>query len=136
MRCTNKQTARKKPGRIVVNGYVLVKLQPDNFFFAMTNSRGYVFEHRLVMAKKLGRLLHSWEEPHHKNLDHADNRIENLELRMTGHGRGTANKDNLRNDIERLKVVNLALQTENAMLKQLLQRKNGHKDVVGVPIKA
>jgi hypothetical protein len=80
--CVNADTNRKKRRKtyhryISPGGYYKIFLGKGEF---MTDSRGEVYEHRLIMAKELGRKLESWEHVHHKNGDKGDNRLKNLEL--------------------------------------------------------
>lgn len=74
-------------------GYILIVLPPDNFFYPMARANGYVFEHRLVIAQSLGRCLQPNEVVHHKNGIKDDNHEGNLELttqthHLTGHYKG------------------------------------------------
>lgn len=79
-----------KGGRIVNSqGYVAVRIPPDDPMRSM-GQNGYVLEHRLLMARHLGRPLRRSETVHHRNGDRKDNRMENLQLRNGPHGKGFA----------------------------------------------
>ena len=57
--------------------YILVKDHP------FAGRDGYIFEHRLIMEKKIGRYLQPEERVHHINGIPDDNRPENLKLFAT-----------------------------------------------------
>lgn len=87
-RLTGKNHPNYRSGRYITKGkykgYIMVYIPEDSFFRSMCGQRPYLPEHRLVMAKHLGRCLQSWEQVHHKNGIKTDNRIENLELTTNG----------------------------------------------------
>ena len=76
----------------------------------MVQTRGYIPEHRLVMAKHLGRCLHRWEIVHHKNHIKDDNRIENLQLVS----------DDRHKQITTLEMQIKKLKAENQVLREKL----------------
>ena len=76
-----------KGGRVKFDsGYIFVYITNSDPFYSMASThikngyRGYVQEHRLVMARSLGRVLTHDEHVHHINGDKGDNRIVNLRL--------------------------------------------------------
>ena len=69
------------------DGYITIYIEPDSFFSPMATRgrKSYTLEHRLVMARHLGRCLRPQEQVHHKNGIKDDNRLANLALVLVGH---------------------------------------------------
>lgn len=66
-------------GGVITDGHGRVLIYSPNH--PNPSSLGtYVYRYRLVMEERLGRYLKSNEIVHHKNGNHADDRIENLEV--------------------------------------------------------
>ena len=61
--------------------YVTVKAPLDH---PMAMANGWIYEHRLVMANHLGRVLRTNEHVHHINGNPVDNRVENLSVLPAG----------------------------------------------------
>jgi len=110
------------------DGYIRLRIYPDNFFYSMSNpvkgeNCGTILEHRLVVAKALGRCLQIWEIIHHKGdkypkgskEDKQDNRYpENLQLVTDDrHNQITL----LENKIKRLEKRVTLLKAENILLR-------------------
>lgn len=69
---------------ITSDGYVMVVVHPDDPLASMADDRNRIYEHRLVMARHLGRVLRSDEEVHHRDEVKDHNSLDNLELLTKG----------------------------------------------------
>lgn len=121
--CSRK--AKWKGGRFVNSqGYVHIFVPPTDFFASMRQAGGYVMEHRLVMARHLGRCLQPWELVHHKGIRYKgiknklDNLMDNLQLITdTRHNQITI----LEKRIATLEKRVTLLEAENTQLKLHIQ---------------
>lgn len=91
------RTLERKPradnnGKYTKEGYVQIFVEQDDPMTSMRTLGGYVPEHRLVMARKIGRPLTSEETVHHINGNTLDNSPDNLQLRNGRHGKGSVQK--------------------------------------------
>lgn len=95
-RCRNRALYKgrhvSKQGYVILNLTEFSDLRDHQLAAAMAFQMGgrAVLEHRIVMARYLGRPLQSWEQVHHRNGNRQDNRLENLELRVGPHGAGAS----------------------------------------------
>lgn len=71
------------------DGYMMVYVPPTDRPPHLKHKVDHL-EHRVVMARIIGRHLEPEETVHHRNGDRSDNRPENLQLRGGRHGKGKA----------------------------------------------
>lgn len=79
-------------GRTKIGQYIAIMVQPSDPMWCMAHKTGYVLEHRLVMARKLGRPLTKYETVHHIDDNKENNDPLNLQLRFGRHGKGVVLK--------------------------------------------
>jgi hypothetical protein len=85
---------RKNTKRLSKQGYVMVR--NASYPGAPDHGRSHEeAEHRIVMARHLGRALLPEENIHHKNGIRDDNRIENLELWVSSQPSGQRVQDHI-----------------------------------------
>jgi endogenous inhibitor of DNA gyrase (YacG/DUF329 family) len=101
------------------DGYIDVSssLVPDHLK-EMARVEGKIFEHRLVMAMHLERVLEDHEVVHHKNGVRDDNRIENLELYPKYEHDGVTHADSKRVSKDRRIAM---LERENQALRERIR---------------
>lgn len=117
-KCLNKGKTEDKNGRwtggrkISRCGYIEVLLSPNDPYIKMARKSRYVLEHRLVVAKSLGRCLEEYEIVHHRDSNPQNNNLNNLELIGDG-GHNTMVEKTIKNKEKRI----LELEKEISELK-------------------
>lgn len=76
-----------KGGVTYRDGYVY---EMSDEFPTMCQTTGYIPQHRLVMARYLGRSLYDFETVHHIDNNRKNNELSNLQLRIGNHGKYSA----------------------------------------------
>ena len=81
-------------GRVVrADGYIQVLVPEEDPFYCMAQCKvgkvRYALEHRLVVARHIGRPLKRSETVHHIDGNKQNNDIDNLQLRHGRHGKGS-----------------------------------------------
>jgi len=117
-RMTGEGNPRWKGGRTETGQYIHIQLLPDDPYYSMANKHGYVLEHRIIMARHLGRSLNHWEIVHHINQNKKDNRLENLRLLPSSLEHAPLTKMEAR--IIQLEQKVLLLEADNVLLRKQL----------------
>lgn len=106
-----------KGGKQKIHGYIKI----HNPTHPYCDSKGYVFEHRLVMEKKLGRYLKRNEIPHHINGIRDDNRSENLVVLLVNKHSSLHATNQFKNQVEEKKKIVLDLFSRYNKMEMILK---------------
>ena len=109
-------------GYVHHTGYFIVPVAPE--WRHLTSGETSAPEHRLVMAKLLGRCLYPDESVHHRNGNRLDNRERNLELWSRWQPRGQRVEDKVAYAVELLERYAPDLLTEDATTRRLASELN------------
>lgn len=108
----NLPTGHGRIAKFLVGGYYVVYLSKDSPYVSMAWKSGYISEHRLVMAQKIGRLLTKDDIVHHRDGVRTNNTLNNLVL-VTRHNHYTVGCTDV---IKLLKIISV-LELENDYLR-------------------
>lgn len=117
--CVPKKPTVDTMERKVKKGYVIVKVS-DSDPMRVMGKCGWVLEHRLIVARKLGRPLVSGEIVHHVNGVKSDNREGNLQLLTERSHNSHIVSNELRAQIRILEGRVTCIEIENALLRSQL----------------
>lgn len=123
-KCINKGKLGDKNGRwsggkkISQCGYIEVLLFPDDPYIKMAKKSRYVLEHRLVVAKSLGRCLEDWEIVHHRDSNPHNNSLDNLELIGDGKHNTMVEKTLKKNSVRIQELESKVLELEAELAKR------------------
>lgn len=112
-----------KYDRFQRTGYkeVIWTIETESWLRPMFDKRNRCLEHRVVMAKHLGRPLNAAEIVHHRNGNKRDNRLENLELLARKEKHHTGYGDDLYQKLQeaerKIKELSANLQNNTLMLR-------------------
>lgn len=122
--CIPKKSGSEHPrwsgGQRYKRGYVFTKIGKDDPMTSMADRNGWVLEHRLIVARRIGRPLVKREIVHHVNGAKADNRDSNLQLLVERQHNSHLVTKGLQERVQNLETRVTSLEAENVLLRSLL----------------